>query len=402
MRVSNLTTWLSVCSILLAGLSCRSQTQPPMSKSVAMHAENGSELMSIKQRDFGKTKDGEPVELYTLTNDRGMVAKVMTYGAIMTELHVPDRNGKAADVVLGFDNLDQYLKGHPFFGAIAGRYANRIAKGQFTLDGQTYHLPINNGPNTLHGGTVGFDKHVWKARPIQSRGTGDMGEMDQVGVAFSMESPDGDQGFPGKLDVTVTYTLRNDNSLTIDYVATTDKDTVLNLTNHSYFNLAGENSGTIEDHILTINADTYTPVDATQIPTGQILPVKGTVFDFTKPKVIGARINEVPGGPPTGYDHNYVLNHSKTSPEFCARVKDPKSGRMMEVWTTQPGVQLYTGNFLDGSLTGIGGTKYAIHDALCLETQHFPDSPNHPKFPTTELKPGQTYHQVTVFKFSAE
>lgn len=400
MRASISTTWLLVSCIALAGLSCQPQAHSTAG-GVGMKMENGSELMSIKQRDFGKTKDGDPVELYTLTNDHGMVAKVMTYGAILTELHVPDKNGKSADVVLGFDNLDQYLKGHPFFGAIAGRYANRIAKGQFDLDGQTYHLPINNGPNTLHGGIKGFDKYVWKARPLQSIGTGDTGENDEVGVEFSMMSPDGDQGFPGNLNVTVTYTLKNDNSLKIDYKATTDKDTVVNLTNHSYFNLAGENSGTIEDQILTLNADHYTPVDATLIPTGQIASVKGTVFDFTKPTVIGARINEVPGGPPVGYDHNFVLNSGGGSLAFCARVKDPKSGRVMEVRTTQPGVQFYTGNFLDGKLTGIGGTTYDKHDALCLETQHFPDSPNHPKFPTTELKPGQTYHQVTVFKFSA-
>lgn len=393
MRASNLTIWLLICCIVPAGLSCQPHS-PSGAMGPGMRMENGSELMSIKQRDFGKTKEGEPVELYTLTNDHGMVAKIMTYGAILTELHVPDKNGKSADVVLGFDNLDQYLKGHPFFGAIAGRYANRIAKGQFELDGQTYHLPINNGPNTLHGGTKGFDKYVWKAEPKEGNGS--------VSLALSMTSPDGDQGFPGNLNVTVTYTLSNDNSLKIDYVATTDKDTVINLTNHSYFNLAGENSGTIEDQILMLNADRYTPVDATMIPTGQIAPVKGTVFDFTKPMAIGARINEVPGGPPVGYDHNFVINSSGGSLALCARVKDPKSGRVMEVRTTQPGVQFYTGNFLDGSLTGIGGTKYEKHDALCLETQHFPDSPNHPKFPTTELKPGQTYHQVTVFTFSAE
>lgn len=398
MRVSNLTGLLCVCLILPLGLSC--QPQPGTNKEVS--SENRSGQMSIKRRDFGKTNQGEPVELYTLTNNKGMVAKIMTYGAILTELHVPDKNGKDADIVLGFDNLDQYLKGHPFFGAIAGRYANRIAKGQFELDGQTYHLPINNGPNTLHGGTRGFDKYVWKARPIQSIGTGDTGANDCVGVELSMTSPDGDQGFPGTLNATVTYTLKNDNSLTLDYKATTDKDTVVNLTNHSYFNLAGESSGTIEDQIMQINGDYYTPVDATQIPTGEIAPVKGTVFDFTKPTVIGARINEVPGGPPTGYDHNYCLNSQNGSLALAARAKDPKSGRVLEVFTTQPGVQFYTGNFLDGKLTGIGGKKYEAHDAFCLETQHYPDSPNHPKFPTTELKPGQTYHQVTVFKFSAE
>jgi aldose 1-epimerase len=394
MRFSGLTTLACLCSMVLLATSCSHPSGAAGSGDNAKAGPNGTSSMSVKQRDFGKTKDGEPVELYTLTNDHGMTAKVMTYGAVLTELHVPDRNGKPADIVLGFDNLGQYVAESPFFGAIAGRYANRIAKGQFTLDGKTYHLPINNGPNTLHGGTVGFDKHVWKAVPRH--------EANGVGVAFSLLSPDGDQGFPGNLNVTVTYTLNNDNELKIDYRATTDKDTVINLTNHSYFNLAGENSGTIDDQVMTINADHYTPVDATQIPTGEIAPVKGTVFDFTTPHRIGDRINEVPGGPPTGYDHNFCLNSQNGSLAFCARAKDPKTGRVMEVRTTQPGVQFYTGNFLDGTLTGIGGTKYQQHDAFCLETQHYPDSPNHPNFPTTELKPGQTYHQVTVLKFSAE
>ena len=391
MRISGVMGIGLLCSILVGAVSCKSEPAAEPARGIGQTSEKS---MSIKQRDFGKTKDGEPVELYTLTNKNGMVAKLMTYGAILTELHVPDKGGKTADVVLGFDNLEQYLKGHPFFGAIAGRYANRIAKGEFTLDGKTYHLPINNGPNTLHGGTVGFDKHVWKAEPRE--------DANGVSVAFSLRSPDGDQGFPGNLNATVTYTLTNDNALKIEYVATTDKDTVINLTNHSYFNLAGENSGTIDDHVMTINADRYTPVDDTQIPTGEIASVKGTVFDFTTPHRIGDRIEQVPGGPPIGYDHNFVLNSQGGALATCARAKDPKSGRVMEVLTTQPGVQFYTGNFLDGSLTGIGGTKYQKHDAFCLETQHYPDSPNHPEFPTTELKPGQTYHQVTVFKFSAE
>ena len=379
-----------LAALILAAASCQQQ-KPPADQ--ACSGSNGSTTMSIKQRDFGKTKDGEPVELYTLSNSHGMVAKIMTYGAIVTELHVPDKNGKTADVVLGFDNLDQYLAGHPFFGAIAGRYANRIAKGQFILDGTTYRLPINNGPNTLHGGNVGFDKHVWKAEPKQS--------ADSVSLVLSYTSPDGDQGFPGKLATNVIYTLSEDNSLKIEFVATTDKDTVVNLTNHTYFNLAGESSGVIDDHELTINADNYTPVDDTQIPTGKIEPVKGTVFDFTTPHRVGDRIDQVPGSP-AGYDHNYVLNSQDGSLAFCARVKDPKSGRVLEILTTQPGVQLYTGNFLDGKLTGIGGKPYNKHDAICLETQHYPDSPNHPDFPTTELKPGEKYDQVTVWKFSAE
>jgi len=346
--------------------------------------------MSIKEREFGHTDDGTPVELYTLTNKRGIVAKIMTYGAILTELDVPDRHGNFADIVLGFNNLDQYLKGHPFFGAIAGRYANRIAKGQFSLDGETYHLPINNGPNSLHGGLKGFDKAVWKAEPVE----GD----DGPSLILTLFSPDGDQGYPGNLHVTVTYTLSDDDSLKIDYTATTDKDTVVNMTNHSYFNLAGEGSGSINDHLLTINADQYTPVDATQIPTGELADVKGTPFDFTKATDIGLRIDMIP----PGYDHNYVLYSQNGTLAIAARVKDPKSGRVMEVWTTQPGVQLYTGNHLDGTLSGISGRPYQKHDALCLETQHFPDSPNHSNFPTTELKPGEKYHQETVFKFRAE
>jgi aldose 1-epimerase len=319
-----------------------------------------------------------------------MTARIMTYGAILTELDVPDRSGKFADVVLGFNNLEQYLKGHPFFGAIAGRYANRIAKGQFSLDGETYHLPVNNGPNSLHGGLKGFDKAVWKAEPGESE--------EGPSLALTHFSPDGDQGYPGNLHITVTYTLSDENSLKIEYSATADKDTVVNLTNHSYFNLAGEGSGSINDHILTINSDQYTPVDETQIPTGEIVDVKGTPFDFTKPTAIGERIDQVP----PGYDHNFVLYSQNGTLAIAARVKDPKSGRVMQVWTTQPGVQLYTGNYLDGTLSGISGRLYEKHDALCLETQHFPDSPNHPTFPSSELKPGDKYSQVTVFKFSAE
>jgi aldose 1-epimerase len=346
--------------------------------------------VGIKQRDFGKTPDGTPVELYTLTNKNGMTVKIMTYGAIITEIHVPDKEGKSADVVLGFNNLEQYLKGHPFFGAIAGRYANRIAKGQFTLDGQTYHLPVNNGPNSLHGGTVGFDKAVWKAEPAET--------PDGLTLTLTHFSPDGDQGYPGNMHATCIYTLTNDDALKYEVTATSDKDTVVNLTNHSYFNLAGEGSGTIDDQILTINADQYTPVDDTQIPTGEIASVKGTPFDFTTPTAIGDRIDQIP----PGYDHNYVLFSSSGSLAIAARAKDPKSGRVLEVWTTQPGIQFYTANYLDGTLTGIGGKPYIKHGAFCLETQHFPDSPNHPTFPTTELKAGDKYDQVTVFKFSVE
>lgn len=350
----------------------------------------GTTSMNIQKTDFGKTQDGQPVELYTLTNRNGMSAKVITYGAILVELQAPDRNGKTADVVLGFTNLNDYLTRSPFFGAVAGRYANRIAKGQFTLDGQTYHLPINNGPNSLHGGNRGFDKRVWKAEPKQG--------PDGQSVTFTYVSKDGEEGYPGTLTATCTYTLGNDNTLKLEYTATTDKPTVVNLTNHSYFNLAGEGSGTILDHVLMINADNYTPTDDTLIPTGQIVPVAGTPYDFRKPAPIGARIDQVGAG----YDMNFVLNGPAGQLSSCARLKDPKSGRVMEVLTTQPGVQLYSGIHLDGKLTGPSGRPYVKSGAVCLETQHFPDSPNHPNFPSTVLRPGQKYDEVTVFKFSAQ
>ena len=382
MNLSRLTACRMFCLILTLGAADAFARQEP----------NTENSMNIQKADYGKTKDGTPVEQYTLTNGKGMTAKIITYGAILTELHVPDKSGKTVDVVLGFSKLEDYLDHNPFFGAVAGRYANRIAKGQFTLDGKTYRLPINNGTNTLHGGNRGFDKQVWKAATKET--------PDGPSLVLSLLSPDGQEGFPGNLSVTCTYTLTRANGLRIEFDATTDKDTVVNLTNHSYFNLAGESSGTILDEVLQLNADRYTPVDSSQIPTGQIAPVKGTVFDFTEPKVIGERIKDVPGGPPVGYDHNYVLNGQAGQLSQAARVFDPKSGRVMDVLTTQPGVQLYTANFLDGSVTGIGGKPYKQYDALCLETQHYPDSPNHPEFPTTELKPGQKYHEVTVFNFS--
>jgi aldose 1-epimerase len=350
--------------------------------------------MSIQKSDFGKTSEGQNVELYTLTNNNGMVAKIMTYGAIVTELHVPDRNGKNADVVLGFDNLKQYLDGHPFFGAIAGRYANRIAKGVFTLNGKEYHLAINNGPNSLHGGKVGFDKHVWKAESSQSA----------AGPALMLTyvSPDMEEGYPGTLTTHVTYTLTNDNALKIDYHATTDKPTILNLTNHSYWNLHGAGSGKdILDHVLRLNADNYTPVDDTLIPTGEIKSVKGTEFDFTSPKPIGRDIAKTPGNP-NGYDHNFVINGKPGTLRMAAQANDPDTGRTMEVWTTQPGVQFYTGNFLDGNLKGINGKMYGKHYAFCLETQHYPDSINQPKFPSVVLNPGATFTSTTVYKFSAK
>jgi len=350
-------------------------------------------MANVQESDFGKTKDGKAVKLFTLTNEHGLVAKVMTFGATLVEMRVPDKNGKMGDVVCGFDKLVDYEpKSDPYFGAVVGRVGNRIAKGEFTLDGTTYHLAVNNGPNTLHGGNVGFDKHVWDAKIVQSH--------DGPSVAFHRVSPDMEEGFPGNLDVTVTYTLTNDNAVRLHYKATTDKDTILNLTNHSYWNLSAFETPTILDEVLMLNADYYTPVDATLIPTGEILPVKGTVMDFTKPTPIGERIEQVPGGPPTGYDHNYVLNGPDGKMKLCARAYDPKSGRQMEVRTTQPGVQFYSGNFLDGTNTGKNGVKYVNHGAFCLETQHYPDSIHQPKFPSSELKPGQTFDETTTYKFS--
>ncbi len=347
-------------------------------------------MKRIEKSDFGKTPDGAAIHLYTLQNRHGMKAKVITYGAILTELHAADREGNFKSVVLGFDNLDQYLKGHPFFGAIAGRYANRIAKGKFQLDGKEYKLATNNGNNHLHGGKVGFDKKVWMASPSE--------EADRAALALSYVSNDMEEGYPGNLVVTVTYTLTDENELIVDYVGTTDKKTVINLTNHSYFNLAG--SGTILDHELQIEADQYTPVDAELIPTGEIANVKGTPLDFTMPHKIGER-HASTGIKPAGYDHNFVLRGGVTTKRrLAARVFEPKSGRVMEVYTTEPGVQLYTAPGLNGSLTGVGGVNYPQFGGLCLETQHYPDSPNRPNFPSTVLAPGNKYQTSTSFKFS--
>lgn len=357
-------------------------------------AKEGSPMKGgVVKSDFGKTADGKPVDLYTLTNAHGLKAKVITYGGIITELHTPDRNGKPADVVLGFDNLKGYLAGHPYFGAIVGRVANRIAKGKFTLGGKTYQLATNNGPNALHGGLQGFDKKVWKAEPVEG--------TDGPGVRLSYTSPDGEEGYPGNLNVMVTYTLTNQDELRIDYKATTDKDTPVNLSNHSYFNLAGPGGGDILGHELMLAADAYTPVDATLIPTGEIKPVKGTPLDFTTPTPIGARIDQLKGDP-GGYDHNFVLRGGGKSLALAARVHEPKTGRVMEMYTTEPGVQFYTGNFLDGKLTGKYGVVYKKHMGFCLEAQHFPGSVNHPNFPSVILKPGSTYTQTTVYKFSAK
>jgi aldose 1-epimerase len=347
----------------------------------------------IKKESFGKAPDGG-VDLYTITNANGVELRVTNYGGIIVSLRIPDKNGSLADVVLGYDNLDGYLANPAYFGAIVGRYANRIANGKFIVNGVEYHLAKNNGPNSLHGGLKGFNKAVWHAEPF----TNEQGS----GLILTYTSRDGEEGYPGNLKTKVTYTLTDKNELQIDYEATTDKATPVNLTSHGYFNLAGEGGGDILKHELTLSADRFTPVDQTLIPTGELRPVKGTPLDFKKSTPIGARINDnyeqlLIGH---GYDHNFVVNRKAGDLQLAARVREPGSGRVLEVYTTEPGVQLYTGNFLDGTITGKHGHVYNKHGALCLETQHFPDSPNHPNFPSTLLRPGQTYRSRTVYKFS--
>ena len=354
----------------------------------------------LQQTPFG-THDGRPVTLYTLTNSHGVEVRTMNYGGIIVSIRVPDRKGQLADIVLGHETLDGYVPNPPYFGAIVGRYANRIANGTFTLDGKAYTLPKNDGPNTLHGGVDRtFNKVVWDGEPLSKEKKG------KTGVAFTYLSKDGEEGFPGNLKVKVTYTLSDDDQLVIDYEATTDKATPINLSQHSYFNLAGEGTSDILNHEVMINADRFTPVDKNLIPTGELRPVKGTPFDFTTSTRVGARIEDpyeqmVLGH---GYDHNWIINRKSgdNGLVLAARVYEPTSGRVLEVSTTQPGVQFYTGNFLDGTITGKQGHVYKHRYGLCLETQHFPDSPNHPDFPTTILKPGETFRQKTVFKFSAK
>jgi aldose 1-epimerase len=346
----------------------------------------------VAQTEWGRLPDGRAVELFTLTNAQGAVAKVITLGGILTELHVPDRDGRLADVVLGFDSLNGYLGDHPHFGATTGRVANRIANGRFTLDGTDYQLACNNGPNHLHGGPQGFVKQLWQGTPVET--------ANEVGVRLSYRSIDGEEDYPGNLDVEVTYVLTATHELRIDYSATTDAPTLCNLTNHSYFNLAGAGNGDVLQHVLTLNADRYTPSNANLIPTGELAAVKGTPMDFTQPTVIGSRFDQLTNDP-RGYDHNFVINREGEGLILAARVREVSSGRMMEVLTTEPGVQLYTGNFLDGSLIGKGGGEYTRHSGFCLETQHFPDSPNQPTFPSVVLRPGATYRQTTVHRFSA-
>lgn len=347
---------------------------------------------------FGKDKDGGLVEIYTLNNAQGTEARITPYGATLVSLKTPDRNGALADIVMGFDSLEGYTQTPPppYFGATIGRYANRIGGAKFTLSGKTYTLYKNDGANSLHGGLRGFDKVKWKTVPFPSD--------TAPSVEFSYLSKDGEEGYPGNLSVGVTYTLTPANELRIHYTATTDQDTVVNLTNHSYFNLSGPGSGDILDHLLTINSDRFTPVDAGLIPTGELRKVDGTPFDFRQPHAVGERIgaNDEQIQLGRGYDHNWILNRTGSGLEFAARVSDPKSGRVIEVLTTEPAIQFYTGNFLDGSFHGKGGKPYQRRGALTLETQHYPDSPNRPDFPTTTLKAGEHFDSTTVFRFSAQ
>jgi len=345
--------------------------------------------MDIDKKPFGRTPDGRAVDIYTLTNTNGLEVKIINYGGIVVSLKTPARNGKFADIVLGYDRLDEYLKNPAYFGAIIGRYANRIAGGRFSIDGVEYKLAVNGGDNHIHGGSRGFDKVVWGAQPVKSSG----------GAALKLNylSKDGEEGYPGNLNCTVIYELTNDNELKINYEAETDKPTIVNLTNHSYFNLAGCNSGDILGHQLTLNADYYTPVDDSLIPTGQIKPVKDTLLDFANPQLIGSRIAELE----FGYDHNFVINNASGKLTLAAVVYEPDSGRVMEVLTTKPGIQFYTGNFLDGSIKG-KGTACQKHAGLCLETQFFPDSPNQPNFPSPLLRQGEKYSFFTIYRFSVK
>ena len=343
--------------------------------------------MSIEKQVFGKA-DSRDVYLYTLTNANGLKTDITNYGGIVTSLMVPDREGNLADIVSGYDSLTEYIENNPYFGALIGRCGNRIGKGKFTLNGVEYTLATNNGPNHLHGGLKGFDKVVWDAEEMQTD------EGDALKLTYL--SKDGEEGYPGNLKCTVIYTLTNNDELKVSYEAETDKDTVVNLTHHSYFNLGAHDSGDIFGHELKLNADNYTPVDEGLIPTGEIKPVKDTLLDFTKPAPIGSRIDQVEGG----YDHNFVLNSSDGSLALAASVYEPNSGRVMEIYTTEPAIQFYSGNFLDGSNKGKGAV-YNKHNSFCLETQHFPDSPNQPNFPSVILKPGEKYTHLTVHKFSA-
>jgi aldose 1-epimerase len=347
----------------------------------------------VSRQSWGKTKEGTPVQLFTLRNANGAEAKISNYGGLVVSLKMPDRDGKFGDVVLGYPKIDGYLKDTPYFGALIGRYGNRIAKGRFTLDGQTYTLATNNYPNALHGGIKGFDKVVWEPTIV--------GRPEGPGLKLQYVSPDGEEGYPGTLTITAVYILTEDNGLKLEFTATTDKDTVLNLTHHSYFNLAGK--GDILGHEVMMPADRFTPVDSTLIPTGELKPVEGTPFDFRTSTAIGARINQedeqLKFG--KGYDHNWVYTKPLDQFTLLARVYEPTTGRILEVLSTEPGLQFYSGNFLDGTITGKGNWTYQFRNGFCMEPQHFPDSPNQPSFPSVVLKPGQVYHNTIIYRFSA-
>jgi aldose 1-epimerase len=361
----------------------------------ASAASTRSHGPSVTSAPFGSIDEG-PVRIWTLTNGRGVRIRILNYGGIIQSVEVPDRRGRLANITLGFDNLDDYVTKSPYFGCITGRYANRIARGRFTLDGTEYQLPINNDPNSLHGGDRGFDKHNWATEPFR--------HGSSVGLVMRYVSPDGDQGYPGRLSAKVTYTLTNGNALRMDYRATTNKATVVNLTNHAYWNLEEEGAGTIDNHKLQLRASRYTPVDPTLIPTGAIDPVAGTPMDFRRPTAIGARNRDsfeqlVIG---RGYDHNWVLDRRSHGLELAAKAVDHKTGRALSVLTTEPGIQFYAGNFLDGTLIGTSGRMYRQGDGFALETQHYPDSPNQPHFPSTVLRPGQVYRTTSVYQFGVE
>jgi len=376
---------LAALTLLGAAAACRKAEAP----APAPDAAKGQPAMSIQKAPFGQLPDGTQIDIYTLTNAHGIKARIMTYGAILVSLDLPDRTGALADCVLGYDSLDGYLQKNPYFGAVVGRYGNRIAKGRFTVDGRAYTLATNDGANHLHGGLKGFDKAVWTAETFEEAGA--------VGLKMGLVSKDGEEGYPGNLTVTLVYLLTNDDELRLDYEAVTDKATVLNLTSHSYFNFAA-GARDILAHELTLMADRYTPVGAGLIPTGRLDPVAGTPMDFRTQAVIGSRIGQVAGG----YDHNFVLNAGGGTLAPAALVYEPQSGRVMEVSTDQPGIQFYSGNFLDGTIAGKGGRVYGQHWGFCLETQHFPDSPNQPAFPSTVLRPGETFRSRTVHKFSVK
>ncbi len=384
--MKNTSLTLILAAVVLGGvnISCKEPSEQKQGK------DKGKMELKIESEKYGEMPDGREVTLFTLTNANGMKVKLTNYGAITVAVETPDKKGEIADVTLGYETLDDWLGSKDYFGATVGRYANRIAKGKFTLEGETYELATNNGPNHLHGGEKGFDKVLWDAEEVKTE--------DSVGVKFTYLSEDGEEGYPGNLKVTATYTLNNDNEFTDVFTASTDKPTVVNLTNHTYWNLGTPAAGDVLDHVLMLNADHYTPVDETLIPTGEIKPVEGTPFDFAEPTAIGARIDKVEGG----YDHNFCLNNQSGQMILAARVKDPDTGRVMEIHTDQPGIQFYSGNFLDGSVTGKNDIAYKKHYGFCLETQHYPDSPNQEKFPSTVLRPGETYRHKTIHKFTVE